>query len=266
MTFSLWTRTIKQCHFNLNPFSLPGRWDLNGNSNVSISALKCNNKQQNVYFLFFSNETADLVADALEFMYTPWPDNSDKYALRSQLVDLIGDYVFVAPSYEVADIHSRAASVYMYEFAHRSQNASFYSEWMGVAHGENLPYDFGIPLLPRFPEYDAQDKNISLFVMQLYVNFVKFGDPTPQPVSGIAWQKYNTSHRAYLRIDANPKMAAAFAPRRMAFWNDYYPKLTQVNFDHQKKVVVANGASADDTGVALTMFLQIVHLVVLSVF
>ncbi|KAJ7384144.1 hypothetical protein OS493_023472 [Desmophyllum pertusum] len=56
-------------------------------------------------------ETADLIADALEFMYTPWPDNSDKYALRNQLIDLIGDYNFVAPSHEVADIHSQHAPV-----------------------------------------------------------------------------------------------------------------------------------------------------------
>ena len=36
-------------------------------------------------------------------MYTPWPDRNDKYALRSQLVDLIGDYIYFAPSHEVAE-------------------------------------------------------------------------------------------------------------------------------------------------------------------
>ena len=78
-----------------------------------------------------------MIADALEFMYTPWPDNSDKYALRSQLVDLIGDYLYFAPSHEVADIHSRDAPVYMYEFAHRSK-FSWFAEWMGVVHGSKL--------------------------------------------------------------------------------------------------------------------------------
>ena len=42
-------------------------------------------------------------------MYTPWPDKNDKYALRSQLVDLVGDYLYFAPSHEVADIHSKVA-------------------------------------------------------------------------------------------------------------------------------------------------------------
>ena len=102
-------------------------------------------------FLFFS-KAADLIADALEFMYTPWPDNSDKYALRSQLVDLIGDYIYFTPSHEVADFHSQSAPVYMYEFAHKSVKTSRYStaDWMDVVHADNKTYDFGIPLLSGF--------------------------------------------------------------------------------------------------------------------
>ncbi|KAJ7384147.1 hypothetical protein OS493_023475 [Desmophyllum pertusum] len=134
-------------------------------------------------------ENADLIADALEFMYTPWPDNSDKYALRAQLVDLLGDYIFFAPSHEVADIHSQYAPVYMYEFAHRSVKASIYPEWMGVPHFENALYDFGLPLLPTLSSnYDAADRNVSLFIMAVYANFAKTGDPTPQPVSGVTWE------------------------------------------------------------------------------
>ena len=201
------------------------------------------------------------MADALKFMYTPWPDKSNKYALRSQLVDFIGDSVFVAPSHEVADIHSQHAPVYMYEFAHRSKNASYDPEWMGVAHGEDVPYHFGIPLLPRLTIYDEVDKNVSLFVMAVYANFARTGDPTPQPVSGITWERYNTSHRAYLRVDASPRMSAAFATRRMAFWNEYIPKLKQVKF--VTKDVVTSGASAS---VAMDIFHQVALVITLELF
>ena len=183
-------------------------------------------------FVFFSEETADLIADALEFMYTPWPDNTDKYALRSQLVDLMGDRAYFAPSHEVADIHSQFAPVYMYEFAHRRAKYNNNPEWMGVVHADNLPYDFGHPFLPQFVQvYVEVDKNVSLFIMAMYANFARSGDPTSHQVSGVTWERYNSSHRAYLRVDANPKMAASFYPRRMAFWNDYQPKLMQVKFD-----------------------------------
>ena len=116
-------------------------------------------------------------------MYTPWPDNNDQYALRSQLIDLLSDYFFFAPSHKVADIHSEVAPVYMYEFARRPSNASLSPEWMGVIHFDNAPFDFGIPLLPPLSSmYDAVDRNVSLFIMKLYTNFARFGEPTPQPV------------------------------------------------------------------------------------
>ena len=64
----------------------------NGRLNSSMISLK------NKYALFFSSgKSADLITDALEFMYTHWPDNSNKYALKSQLVDLLGDNLYFAP-------------------------------------------------------------------------------------------------------------------------------------------------------------------------
>ena len=206
----------------------------------------------NEYFSF-RNKTADLIADALEFMYTPWPDNADKYALRSQLVDLVGDYLIVASSHEVADIHSQFAPVYMYEFAHKSKVSVGTSEWMGVVHADNVPFDFGIPFFPILP-YSAVDRNVSLFIMTMYANFAKSGDPA---VSGVKWKRYNSSRRAYLRVDANPKMAASFYPRRMAFWNDYYPKLAQLKFDIKEELV-----SGGSTGVTMGTFVQIILIAI----
>ena len=203
-----------------------------------------------MFFGCFSKKTADIIADALEFMYTPWPDKNDRYALRSQLVDLIGDYLYYAPSHEVADIHSQVSPVYMYEFAHKSKKATLYAtaDWMGVVHADNKPYDFGIPWLPEFlPDYDTADRNVSLFIMTMYANFARSGDPT---VSGVAWEKYNSTHRAYLHVDVNPKMTASFNPRRMSFWNDYRPKLAQLNFDSNKNLV-SSASSVVVTGAIL---------------
>ncbi|PFX33885.1 Neuroligin-4, X-linked [Stylophora pistillata] len=198
-------------------------------------------------------KNANLIADALEFMYTPWPDKIDKYALRSQLIDLVGDFLYYAPSHQVADIHSSFFSVYILEFAHRSKMVTNIPDWMGVVHGANRHYDFGIPLIPRFSSrYDADDKNVSMFIMALYTNFAKFGNPTRQPVSGVVWVFFNSSLRAYLRVDTKPKMAASFAPRRMAFWNDYYPKLEQVKFDTKEYVASGTGENVCSTTLFLT--------------
>ncbi len=109
------------------------------------------------------------------------------YALRDKLIDLIGDYFYVAPAHGIATIHSNYAPVYLYEFSHRSKA----SQHVGVAHGDNVPYDFGIPFLETsadtegFPNYDTIDQQVSWFFMTLYTNFAKYGNPTPQPVSGV---------------------------------------------------------------------------------
>ena len=207
------------------------------------------------FLSFFRDKTADLISDALKFMYTPWPDNSDKYELRSQLVDLISDFFYFAPSHEVADIHSKVAPVYMYEFAHRS-SVSYGQEWMGVVHLNNVPFDFGIPLHPGLP-YNATDKNVSLFIMTMYANFARSGDPS---ASGVTWERFNSTHRAYLRVDTNSKMAASFNPRRMAFWNDYYPKLVEVKFDSKKEQTSGVG-----TGVTMATFYQ-TFFIILAMF
>ena len=220
--------------------------------------------------LCFRKKNADLLADALEFMYTPWPDNSNKYALRSQLVDLIGDNLYFAPSHKVADVHSQVAPVYMYEFAHRAKT-SMGADWMGVVHSENVPFDFGVPLIPMFfPFYSQADRNVSLFIITMYANFARSGDPT---VSGVAWEKYNTTHRAYLKVDTSPELKASFNPRRMSFWNDYYPKLEQVKFDANKEVVndtnkeVVSGAKDIVTmGMIGTVFQVVFSMMVFMVY
>ena len=131
-----------------------------------------------------------------------------------------------------------------------------------MVHADNVPYDFGLPFFPVISlGFDADDRNVSLFIMEMYTNFAKNGDPTPQPVSGVTWERYNTSHRAYLRVHAHSKMAAAFAPRRMAFWNDYYPKLAQVKFETRDEV--SSGASLDIT---MATFLKVVFGVIFALF
>lgn len=129
----------------------------------------------------------------------------------------------------------------MYEFAHRRKLFNSNPEWMGVVHGDNVPYDIGLPLLPKFYfGFDTADRNVSLFIMATYANFAKSCDLS---ASGVTWDRYNSSHRAYLRVDAKPKMAASFYPRRMAFWNDYHPKLVEVKLGAEKEVVSGTNPS-----------------------
>ena len=179
----------------------------------------------------FANEIAplgdkvSLVPDALEFQYTPWPNGQSTTAevLYNKVVDMQTDYHIAAPTVKSLAAHNKFTSAtYMYEFSHKS----IYSTKVGVRHGENTKYDFGVPLVNASSEpFSAQDQNVSRFLMTVYSNFAKCGRPTPQPVDGVMWGEFNATHQLYVRIQHPPVAELNFQPHRMAFWNSYYHQL-----------------------------------------
>ena len=66
-------------------------------------------------------------------------------------------------------------------------------------------------------------------------------------------------------MDTSPELKASFNPRRMSFWNDYYPKLEQVKFDANKEVV--SGAKDIVTmGMIGTVFQVVFSMMVFMVY
>ena len=196
------------------------------------------------------NSTAGLIEDAIEFQYTPWSKTSDSTTLRQKIVDMQSDYYVTAPTVEVLGIHSQKAPAYMYVFTHRSQRSTA-AVWMGVRHGDNTPYDFGAPFLNITSlNFTDEDRNVSGIIMSLYANFAKDGVPTPSPVHGVTWGKFNKTHRSYLVIQGNPETKANFKPHRMAFWNSYYPRLLNFskNIANSKESCVRPKPGNQDTG------------------
>jgi carboxylesterase type B len=172
-------------------------------------------------------DQARIAFNALQFQYTPWADVNDSHRIRKKLVDMLTDYFIVAPTHAVLTMHSsQGAPTYMFEFSHRSK---FHPKpkWMGVVHEDTSPYKFGLPLLnsPTKRKFDDDDKNVSDLMVTLFLNFAKFGDPTPTPVHGARWDPFNSSTKAYLKINKNPVMKNKYHPLRMAFWNSYFPTL-----------------------------------------
>ena len=166
------------------------------------------------------------ILDTLVLLYKPWAHTYDSFKLKRGLAAVVTDYCFAAPVHAELTLHSQAgAPVYFYEFSHRSKfNPS--PPWKGVAHKDDTPYEFGFPLmnLTVLQEYDDTDRNVSRLVITLFTNFAKYGNPTPQPVRGVTWDRFNSSHMTYMRIQAEPEMALNYQPTRMAFWNVFYSK------------------------------------------
>ena len=193
---------------------------------ITTSVLRefINNFVEN-HILQDNNKTAVIIKDAIEFQYTPWSKTPDSPSLRQEIVNIMSDYYVAAPTLGVLGIHSALAPTYMFEFNHRSAESDT-DAWMGVAHGENTPYVFGAPFLNSTAlNFTNEDRNISRLIMTLYANFAKYGNPTPHRVHGVIWDRFNTASKLYLRINNRSQMGAYYESRRMAFWNNYYPKI-----------------------------------------
>ena len=180
----------------------------------------------NKYGQMLEGDLPKTLLDTLMLLYTPWPHQKDGIKVKVAVADEIGDFTMSAPTHADLALHSRNAPAYMYEFAHRS-NLNPSPSWKGAAHKDDTPYEFGFPLmnLTVLQQYNEADRNLSHTLITLFTNFAKYGNPTPQPVSGVSWERFNSSHMAYFRIQSQPEMAVNYRPTKMAFWNEYYEKM-----------------------------------------
>ena len=123
------------------------------------------------------------------------PDELMKYFLK-----VTSDLMFVCPSKlfaEKVESLTRAARVFFYEFAQRWKNSPL-GEWMGVTHGDDYSYVFGLPL--RYPErYTNDDIEVSNFIISSWTKFAKSGTPDRRNDFS-SWPNFLTSSGKYLRI------------------------------------------------------------------
>ena len=111
-------------------------------------------------------ELIGMVQNALEFQYTPWGNTDDSTKLRQSIVDSNSDRSFLASSILACIIHSTHAPSYLYEFGYHTNSSlpPALPKWMGVTHGANFQFDFGVPFLNMtgLPQYNDADKKCQL--------------------------------------------------------------------------------------------------------
>lgn len=80
------------------------------------------------------------------------PDEHQKLRkMRDAAVEMWSDHLFVCPS-EMWSQHMRDGTTYAFRFMHRTAGNPF-PDWLGVIHGEELSYIFGLPLREGFASH-----------------------------------------------------------------------------------------------------------------
>lgn len=144
----------------------------------------------------------------------------DEESVVNIFSELFGDAVFTCPTVLFAEITSeQAIPTYRYVFAHRGSH-SFWPEWMGVAHADELPYTFGSLLFlndtERFIEpigsaaaaylknktYTPDESKFMNEIVSMWGSFVRDGRPlVPKP--GVMWPQYTTQTLPVLYLQPN---------------------------------------------------------------
>uniref|UniRef100_A0A8C9R643 Neuroligin 2 n=1 Tax=Scleropages formosus TaxID=113540 RepID=A0A8C9R643_SCLFO len=184
----------------------------------------------------------DILRETIKFMYTDWADRDNSEMRRKTLLALFTDHQWVAPAVATAKLHADFQSpVYFYTFYHHCQMESR-PEWADAAHGDEIPYVFGIPMVGAtdlFPcNFSKNDIMLSAVVMTYWTNFAKTGDPNlpvpqdtkfihtkPNRFEEVIWTKFNSKDKQYLHIGLKPRVRDNYRANKVAFWLELVPHL-----------------------------------------
>ncbi|XP_041093386.1 neuroligin-2-like isoform X1 [Polyodon spathula] len=193
-------------------------------------------------------EGKDILRETIKFMYTDWADRDNGEMRRKTLLALFTDHQWVAPAIATAKLHAEFQSpVYFYTFYHHCQTEAR-PEWADAAHGDEIPYVFGIPMIGAtdlFPcNFSKNDVMLSAVVMTYWTNFAKTGDPNlpvpqdtkfihtkPNRFEEVIWTKFNSKDKQYLHIGLKPRVRDNYRANKVAFWLELVPHLHNLHDD-----------------------------------
>ncbi|KAK3089956.1 hypothetical protein FSP39_008018 [Pinctada imbricata] len=168
-----------------------------------------------------------------------YPDNEDHDTISQRFTRMESDVVFISPMIKMADMMSKSTeNIRVFTFDHVS-SATEKPNWLGVPHGEDLFYIFGIPFVGfEYPNgtvdipYTDLDRNVSRIMMSTWSNFVKYGKLSNNAEKD--GRKYNGTKRRYTKIESTKSSILIselenYQPQKMAFWNDLLPRISHNN-------------------------------------
>ncbi|XP_060666531.1 acetylcholinesterase [Drosophila nasuta] len=180
------------------------------------------------------------VYEAIKYMYTYWPDPNNNTIIRDQYINMLSDLYYRAPVDQMVKLLlEQKIPVYMYVL-NTTVEALNLPQWRKYPHDTEHYFLTGAPFLDTefFPKkehlqrnmWTDNDRNMSHFFMQTYSNFARFGNPTPQQVLGMHFQRAYQGEIRYLNINTtfNSSILLNYRQTECAFWTQYLPTVIGV--------------------------------------
>uniref|UniRef100_G3N6L5 Carboxylic ester hydrolase n=1 Tax=Gasterosteus aculeatus aculeatus TaxID=481459 RepID=G3N6L5_GASAC len=200
----------------------------------------------------------DIGLESVVLQYTDWMDENNGLKNREAMDDVVGDHNVICPLAHFARIYalhsalksstggavtggsSSQGGVYLYLFDHRASNLAW-PEWMGVIHGYEIEFVFGLPLEKRL-NYTLEEEKLSQRMMKYWANFARTGNPNVNH-DGLVdsrkrWPLFTVSEQKHVGLNTEPmKVHKGLRNQMCAFWNRYLPRLLNItdNIDEAER-------------------------------
>ncbi|KAL9874871.1 neuroligin-like protein glit-1 isoform X1 [Glossina fuscipes] len=180
------------------------------------------------------------VYEAIKYMYTYWPDPNNTTILRDQYINMLSDLYYRAPVDQMIKLLlERKVPVYSYVL-NTTVEALNLPDWRKYPHEIEHYFLTGAPFMDVefFPKKDHvrrnmwtdNDRNMSHFFLQIFSNFARYGNPTPQQVLGLHFEQAYQGNLRYLNINTtfNSTIMLNYRQTESAFWTEYLPTVVGV--------------------------------------
>uniref|UniRef100_H3CMY0 Carboxylic ester hydrolase n=1 Tax=Tetraodon nigroviridis TaxID=99883 RepID=H3CMY0_TETNG len=174
--------------------------------------------------LIFSH-SYNITKETITFQYTDWADEENGTKNRDALNRMLSNYMFICPVQDFAYRYQQAGGKpFLYYFQHRSSRNPW-PEWMGVMHGYEIEFVFGLPLNPSLG-YTQEEVNMSKRFMKYWATFARTGNPG---IDGQPWPMFTSQNKEYVTLDTQaPNYKTKLRANDCQFWNSLIPQITKM--------------------------------------
>ncbi|XP_053318923.1 acetylcholinesterase isoform X2 [Spea bombifrons] len=171
----------------------------------------------------------DIALEAVVMQYTDWEDEHAGVKNREAMDNLVGDHNVICPmTHFVGKVSEFGNRVYAYFFDHRASNL-VWPQWMGVPHGYEIEFVFGLPLNSSL-NYTPKEEQLSRRMMRYWANFARTGDPNEgNEARQQRWPVYTATEQKYIALNNKPlRDLQGIRVQTCMFWNRFLPKLLNI--------------------------------------
>ena len=138
------------------------------------------------YYPTYPTKSSQATIDSIIDKYTNVQDIDNSTINNMILDDATSDFNFICPlqnffkKFQVTmddDDDRPVTRIFIFYFTHRS-SASEFPDWLGVMHGDELPFIFGHPFSLQ-SKYTSSEKELSRKMIKYWSNFAKSSHPVP---------------------------------------------------------------------------------------